>query len=100
MWCYGSYIILLVIASRIEAVHNLFSDSHGLVTIAGTGYVFGFICQCMSVGSVCIIRDKEAPIILKLLYLVIEINVFEMLASFGSDELVKPTTTLPKYQRY
>ena len=90
MRCYGIYDILLVIVSRIEAVHNLFSESHGLTTIAGTGFVFGFICQCISAGCVCIIRDKKAPIFLKLFYLVFEINVFEQLASCGSDELVKP----------
>ena len=76
MRCYGIYDILLVIVSRIEAVHSLFSESHSLTTIAGTGFVFGYICQCISAGCVCIIRDKKAPIFLKLIYLLSHRNTF------------------------
>jgi hypothetical protein len=53
---YGSYICLLIMFSRSEMAQDLFRNHTGLLTLASVSYSFGFLCQCVSVGSVCIIR--------------------------------------------
>jgi hypothetical protein len=64
MQMYGSYICVLVIISKFGSVQDLFRNNQFLLTSSSLGYSFGFLCQMMSVGSVCIIRKVVTKVCL------------------------------------
>ncbi len=56
MRCYSTFICSMYILSRFSLLKETFADNDILMTVICSFYSFGFICQCVNVGCVCIIR--------------------------------------------
>ena len=56
MRCYSTFICLIYILSRFELIKEIFIQNNTLLTAVCLCYSFGFTCQCINAGCVCIIR--------------------------------------------